>query len=329
MAAVHYLLLQGADHHLAAYYDTVRLPEEPALGPGDGDVAAVFADFCRAHRHELIGLITTRSTQTNEIGRCAALYPALSEIGGGAPLSLLDLGTSAGLNLLLDEYGYVYRQRSDGTERAAGPTASEVTIECTVRNSLDEFASLGTPVVASRTGLDLSPIDPRSDDEALWLQACLWPDNLPRFTRLRAALHVARTTDSPAHLVRGDLVDDLAQVATAIDDRTPLVIMHTWVAAYLTEARQRELVAAVRALRVVHHLYAESPIETPGLPTPESPEGGPTSNLATALVHIGPDGAPPVRLASMHPHGKWVRWWPTPTDPTGRRAEPAPGPPPR
>jgi hypothetical protein len=30
------------------------------------------------------------------------------------------------------------------------------------------------------------------------------------------------------------------------------------------------------------------------------------------VVHVPADGSPPVRLADMHHHGKWLRWWATP-----------------
>ena len=109
----------------------------------------------------------------------------------------------------------------------------------------------------------------------------------------------------------------------------PLVVFHSWVAAYLSPERQGQLVETVRQLsqaRPLHYLYAESPIETPGLPTPPSPSPGPTSHLATALVHVPPDGSPPVRLADMHHHGKWLHWWATPTAPTGHRDGPGPAP---
>ena len=59
----------------------------------------------------------------------------------------------------------------------------------------------------------------------------------------------------------------------------------------------------------MHHLYCESPFETPGLPTPPSPVLREGPDLATVLVHIGPAEAP-VRLADTHPHGYWIRWWP-------------------
>ena len=150
------------------------------------------------------------------------------------------------------------------------------------------------PSVTSRAGLDRAPIDPRNEAGARWLLACMWPDHLPRFARVRAALEIARADPHPPVLHTGDMVDDVGAVAETVAPGQPLVVFHSWVAAYLTEARQRELVDAVRRLstsRPVHYLYAESPVDTRGLPTPPSPEPGPTSDVATVLVHVPPGGA--------------------------------------
>jgi len=338
LAAVHFLLLAGVPHRLASHYDTVRSIEgDDAVGadsPGD-DVASDFKDFCHEHHAELLELISVRSTQTNEVGRCAALLPALNHIAAGyppgQPLSLLDLGTSAGLNLLFDSYGYTYRGRSDGRVVHAGPHGADVHLDCTVRGELDDLPALDLPPIATRTGIDAAPIDPMSDDGARWLLACLWPDNLRRFARLRGALHVARTTAHPPAVHPGDIIDDLPEVVAGIEANGPLIVFHSWVAAYLSPQQQGQLVETVRALsrsRPLHYLYAESPVETPGLPTPPAPGSGPTANLATALVHLPADGTPPVRLANMHPHGNWLHWWVTPPGPTGHHDEPG-RPPPR
>jgi hypothetical protein len=198
-----------------------------------------------------------------------------------------------------------------------------------VRGQLAALPSLDPPPIAVRAGIDAAPIDPSSENDARWLLACLWPDNLPRFARLRAALRVARTTTHPPIVHTGDIIDDLAPVVEGIAPHRPLVVFHSWVAAYLSPERQRQLVESVRALstsRPLHYLYAEAPMETPGLPTPPSPEPGPTSDLATALVHLPADGSPAVRLANMHPHGNWLQWWATPPDPTGHRAGSGPAP---
>ena len=169
--------------------------------------------------------------------------------------------------------------------------------------------------MAERVGLDLSPVNPFSDDEALWLLACQWPDNPARFGRLRAALANVRVVAHPPRLERGDMLTDLPRVAASMAGDGPLVVFHSWVAAYLSEQEQRSLTEQVAGLdvhRPVHHLYCESPFETPGLPTPPSPVSREGPDLATTLVHVGPGGRPAVRLADTHPHGYWIRWWPQP-----------------
>jgi hypothetical protein len=109
------------------------------------------------------------------------------------------------------------------------------------------------------------------------------------------------------------MLTDLPRVAATMPGDGPLVVFHSWVAAYLSEDQQRVLVEQVAALgvrRPVHYLYCESPFETPGLPTPPSPARREGPDLATALVHVGPGGSPALRLADTHPHGYWIRWWP-------------------
>ena len=94
-------------------------------GPGPGATSPRPSPTSAAlHRTELERLIATRSTQTNEVGRCTGLLPGLCHIaaqyGWQEPLSLLDLGTSAGLNLLFDDYAYTYRAAEGGAIRTAG-----------------------------------------------------------------------------------------------------------------------------------------------------------------------------------------------------------------
>jgi hypothetical protein len=330
LAAVHFLLLGGADHPLAGYYDTVVAYTGAVAAvrtAGHDTVGAAFKDFCISHREALLELIANGSTQTNEVGRCTALLPALNVIAAseaGQPLGLLDLGTSAGLNLLFDRYAYTYDQQSDGATTAttaAGDPSSPVRLECLVRGDLTGLPTLHRPDIAGRAGLDRAPIDPHDEAGTRWLLACLWPDHLPRFARLGAALEIARTDPDPPVLHTGDLIDRLAEVAGTVAPGRPLVVFHSWVAAYLSEARQRELVEAVAALsgpRPVHHLYAESPIETPGLPTPPPPVPHRNADAVTALVHIPPGGTA-VRLADLHHHGRSLRWWPGPTSTPTRR----------
>ena len=108
LGVVHYLLLGGLDHPLADVY----------AGRSDADPAPLFRDVCLTHRNEVLALMETRRTQTNEVGRSAVIGPALTWVAHevGAPLALLDVGTSAGLNLGCDRYLLDY-----GARRYHGP----------------------------------------------------------------------------------------------------------------------------------------------------------------------------------------------------------------
>ncbi|HVX21595.1 MAG TPA: DUF2332 domain-containing protein [Acidimicrobiales bacterium] len=320
LAAVHYLLLSGADDGLADHYPTVAEWRQPsaATGPGSSggpgglagrDPFGEFAGFCRRHHDEVAALLATRATQTNEVGRCAVLLPAFATVAAeaGEALAVVDLGASAGLNLLFDRYGYDYGDRG-----RAGVEGSAVVLDCEVRSgALPDLSSV--PEVAWRAGLDRRPVDVDDEDAVRWLLACQWPQHLERFRRLWAAVRVARATADRGRVVAGDVVDDLAGMAGRAPAGAALCLYHSWVAAYLAEDRQRELVAAVARVaagRPVWWVYAEQPYEVPGLPMPEPPEGRKVKG-ATAVVLVRFDRGRPVarRLADMHPHGRWVHWW--------------------
>ena len=104
--AVHYLLLKDPSHPLAAFYPDLSGPAKPEANP-----YPAFHDFCLDHRAEIEGMLKTRLVQTNEVRRCACLLPAFGLAGqwaGEKGLALVEIGTSAGLNLLWDCYGYDY-----------------------------------------------------------------------------------------------------------------------------------------------------------------------------------------------------------------------------
>lgn len=328
LAAVHYLLLAGTEDPLASHYPTVAgrpsagrpSAEWPATPAGARDPFDEFAGFCHRHRDEVVRLLDSRATQTNEVGRCTALLPALATVAGesGQPLSLLDLGASAGLNLLFDRYAYNYtaydthdhdRDRDRG--RRAGDAGSPVLLQAELREG--DLPDLAPPRVAHRAGIDQHPVDPDDEDRSRWLLACQWPDHVERFRRLRDALALARATPGRARVASGDVVRDLPTAVLAAPADTHLCIFHTWVAAYLTPDRQEELAAAITAVsqdRPVSWLFAESPYEVPALPVPPAPAGR-TVKGATALVlvDLDRDRRRARRLADMHPHGRWLHWW--------------------
>ena len=62
-------------------------------------------------RDAIAELLRERRVQTNVVERCGLLLPAFGIIArrsGGKPLALVEVGASAGLNLLWDRYSFDY-----------------------------------------------------------------------------------------------------------------------------------------------------------------------------------------------------------------------------
>ena len=318
LAAVHFLLLSGVEHPLAAHYDTVADVRGTPYDPS-GDAAAAFADFCREHRAALEGA-DRHPHDPDQRGR-SLHRPAARPLPRRGAVRLERAAVPARPRHLGRPQPALrrLRLRLPGRRGRRGPSLqapgdSAVTLECIARDDLEQLPELRLPVMAARVGLDLSPLDPFSDDAALWLLACQWPDNLPRFGRLRAALANVRASAQPAAARAGrhgdrPAADRRHHPRRRPARRVPLLgggLPRRGTAAHPGRRGPRRS----GRTRPVHHLYCESPFETPGLPTPPSPVPREGPDLATALVHFGPDGAPPVRLADTHPHGYWIRWWP-------------------
>ena len=214
LAAVHSLVLTDPGLELGGRYPTVTAE------PLDSDPVPAFARLCRDRAADLQAIISTRAVQTNEVGRCALLLPALGliaeEVGA---LSLVDVGTSAGLNLHLDRYRYRY---SPGG--LVGP-ASPVLLECGTRG--DVPIPEHVPLITSRVGLDRAPVDVTDPDDANWPMACVWPDQADRFERLRAAIGVAR--EHPVPLVRADAIEQLPAIVREQRRVAHPVVTNSWV----------------------------------------------------------------------------------------------------
>ena len=59
--------------------------------------------------------------QTNEVQRAWGLLPAFLFVADGRPFDLLELGPSAGLNLLWDRYRFRYSSGTWGAARSSSP----------------------------------------------------------------------------------------------------------------------------------------------------------------------------------------------------------------
>ncbi len=263
----------------------------------------------------MIHLLETRLVQTNEVRRCAYLYPAFCYIYGLAelPLALIEIGTSAGLQLLWDQYAYSY----EGMPGRYGEGESELLLSSEPRGDVIPFLLENSPPVASRTGVDLHVNDLSDPEDLLWMKALIWPEHRERMANFEKTadlmqinakdaenvnaknaetvdyLKYAKSTKYAVELVEGDGIRILDSLAADTPSRSALCIFHTHVANQFSEEDKELLLACIRRIgqeRDVFHLY---------------------NNMRDAKLHLDyvVDGvASSLTLAETDGHGRWFRW---------------------
>lgn len=161
-AAVHYLLLRGVQHDVRSYYASIV----PIPKPIDQETYLCFRDFCLQYKNEMIEVLENRLVQTNEVRRCAYLYPSFCYIYEITlnPLSLIEIGTSAGLQLNWDTYRYSYNY----TDEVFGDDLSEVHITSELRGAGRPTLLKNSPPVEYKVGLDLHLNDLSDQEDYLW-----------------------------------------------------------------------------------------------------------------------------------------------------------------
>lgn len=251
--------------------------------------------FVQRRGREIADVMRARRTQTNEVGRCAVLLPALPS----GPLALLEVGASAGLCLLLDRFHYEFGSTRIGKE------SSPVHLRCTAVGPVPLPSSI--PHVMWRRGLDARPIDVHDDDAVRWLLACVWPDHRERRQRLEGAIALARA--NPPAVSAGDLVDDLPAVLATVPDDAQLVVFHSAVLTYVSPDR-RQAFAALLAEASKRRDVVWLSNEAPGV-VPEMTTVLPSPNALRFLLgrtHFSNGRRQDELLAHSHPHGADVTW---------------------
>ncbi len=248
LGAVHYLLLKGKKHELREFYpslsNTVRDP---------GHAYAPFKDFCKTYQNEIIGLLKTKRVQTNEVRRTSYLYLCFCHVYQKAqqPLTLIEIGTSSGLQLLFDNYSYSY-----GDGQVYGDRDSSVRIHSEIRGESQPILLPESPPVAERIGVDLYVNDLSDEEDYLWMRALIWPEHKERVELFKKAAQLLK--NDPPQLIEGDGVRLLDKLALYAPEDTALCIFHTHVANQMPEDTKYDLINKVTELaqtRDVYHIY--------------------------------------------------------------------------
>jgi len=294
LAAVHYLLLAGLDHPLADVY----------AGRASSDPGPLFRDVCLSHREEVAELLATRHIQTNDCGRCSSIGVALTYVSRrlGPPLALVDVGTSAGLNLLCDRYRLDY-----GSHGATGPEHSPVKVECSVLGGQPPVAAQ-LPPLAAKVGIDRSPIDLTDPADARWLLACVWPDT-GRLERTAAAIEMGR--QDPPTIVRGRASDVLLDTLDALPDTLAAMVTTTWVFGYFTlEERPQfvDILAEAARRRPVIWVSAEAAGTVGAFADVPLPRHEEAVSDVLGLMDFDAGEPTPELLGFVQPHGRWIDW---------------------
>lgn len=180
----HYLLLGGVEHPLSRWFAT--LTDNPA--PPE-EAWPTFRDFALKHREALLHLMQTRPIQMTYVERCRVLMPPMclaGEMAGGQPLHLVEIGCSAGIMLTFDKYSYEMRPGEE-----VGPADAQIRL----KGELHGNARLRMPQIASRTGIDLNIIDPKSEEDRRWMLACCFPELKQEQKNLSTAMDLVANTD--------------------------------------------------------------------------------------------------------------------------------------
>lgn len=296
-AAVQDLLLEDATRseeavRLSAYYPAVSRAAIPSQSP-----AGAFRAFCLRHADELRPKLRAGRTQTCIVHRCTTVLSALASLprvsAASGRVALLEIGPSAGLNLRLDRYKYVYRD-DRGREVTWGALDVKPVLECKIRGDVLPPVPGDLDIVARR-GLDLNPIDLGDPLQLRWLRALIWPEHVERARLMDEAIEHAASV--PIEIEAGDATRDLEGEIAKLPIDAPRVLFATHVFYQIPKEGLHRLLASIARASVA------APVD---LIVMES-----TGHSDSRIDWFGFDQGERLHrtiLGFADSHGRWIEW---------------------
>jgi hypothetical protein len=244
------------------------------------------------HAEELARAVAERPVQTNEVQRCWVLVPCFLELvrrSGFEEVELVELGPSAGLNLMWDRYRYAYRAGEWGA--AGAPLELRGEEHAPVPAELLRLS----PHVRRRVGIDVAPVDVTTEDGARLLRSFVWADQRHRLATLGRAIETLRV--DPPELIRGDLADELPHVLAPRPSDALTIVWQTAVLGYVS-GEERERVYAI-----LDDAAASVPLAW--ITAGESPRE--RLDEWALRIRLWPDEKPQI-VAYADYHGSWIEW---------------------
>ena len=316
---------------LAVYYPTVGGNASPEFLFSDNtaDLPRATPAFVSAldeailTRQQAVQIfIQTYTVQTNETGRGISwLLPAcLAHAEKGAlwdGIHLIDLGASAGLNLVAEQRLFQFSGADDNarlmTLGYGQPAQFAIRVEG--NTGIQMATDYRPPLILSRTGCDLHPFSLETAVDELTLASFIWADQVERLQRLRegiVAFHEVNRSDVPVRLNALNLPDELpAFLEQQIGGHNePVLLYNTYIKMYLRDngAMIRKHIAnwAVTQNRPVVWIQWE-PQQFVTVQGDQEPHLGWlawTADLWHGEKHEQ------YHLGWVHPHGHQVQWLP-------------------
>ncbi len=279
---LHSLHLTGADPALSTIY----------AGTCATDDAAIVAAALRTHEAALLPWLDG-PPQTNEAGRSSNFIAAMLWLADkGLPLRFqcLEIGSSAGINLMLDRYHYDLGGVQIGPEPGAMRFAPEWQGDAPPAHAIE---------ILSAKGCDVAPVNLADPAQAARLKAYIWPEHTVRFERMEAAIAEAKKrAPDLVHMNAADFVE--AELAKPQAEGTTRMLMHSIVWQYVPEDQQARVTAAMEAAGAL--ATSERPLAWVAL------EANRVMHVHEMVVRFWPGGAAGEIVTRAHPHGAWIGW---------------------
>lgn len=252
---------------------------------------ATWDDSLEDHREFLRSYIAEQGVQTNEVQRSWLLVPLLLRVAermGADTIDLVELGPSAGLNLVWDRY------RCEYEEGVWGPEDATIRLTGEERRPVPAGLLDGGLDVRGRIGIDRSPIDVTTEEGARLLRSFIWAGQTARFELLDRAIDAVR--EDPPELIEGDFVEQLPGVLAAQPAGALTVVFQTAALGYVGDQGRRRVRAALEEAGAKHPLAFVS--------TGRARPGG--EDWGLRLVYWPGDEREFAGHADFH--GSWLRW---------------------
>ena len=279
---LHALHLKGTEPALNSIYTDTQ-------GVDDAQIVAAALD---KHEAELLPWLGG-PPQTNEAGRSANFIAAmlwLAEHGLPARFECLEIGSSAGINLMLDRYHYDLGGVQVGPEPGAIRFQPEWQGDAPPSHPIE---------IVSTKGCDVAPVDLTDPVRALRLKAYIWPEHTVRFERLEAAIAAAKKqAPDLVGMNAADFVE--AELARPQASGTTRMLMHSIVWQYVPEDQQARVTAAMEAAGA--RATPDKPLAWVAL------EANRVAHIHEMVVRHWPGGAAGEIVTRAHPHGAWIGW---------------------